>query len=140
MQWLGFALGAPISLLSALTHWPLLAGPSTLTAPLLSAAYAATFLRIIHGDPRIAAVFAPAGKIAATTYITQSVIASIIFTGYGFALAGRLSDWTVLSMAAVLYAAQLAAARTWLRTHRQGPIEYLLRQATYLPQPRGGRG
>ncbi|MFI6865739.1 DUF418 domain-containing protein [Nocardia sp. NPDC050406] len=134
VQWIGFGVGAPISILTAVTHWTWLTAPSMIAAPLLSAAYAATLLRIIHSWPQVASVFAPAGKIAATTYITQSIIASIIFTGYGFALAGHLSPWTVLGTAAVIYAAQLALASLWVRRHRYGPVEYLLRAITYGPK------
>ncbi|MGW4352992.1 DUF418 domain-containing protein [Nocardia sp. NPDC004582] len=132
-QWIGFGIGLPISALAAMTHWLPLAGLSVIAGPLVAAAYGATLLRIIHDHPRVTDVFAPAGRIAATVYIGQSLITSLIFTGYGFALAGRLSDWTVLSLAVVLYAAQLALASPWTRHHRYGPIEYLLRAITYGP-------
>ncbi|MFB7723555.1 DUF418 domain-containing protein [Nocardia sp. NPDC056100] len=135
IQWIGFGVGLPVSIVAALTHWPPLAGPVTVADPLLSAAYAATLLRILHARPRVADIFAPAGKIAATTYISQSIITSIIFTGYGLALAGKLSDWTVLAIAVAIYLTQLAAARIWVRHHRYGPLEWLLRKATYGPTP-----
>lgn len=134
IQWIGFGVGAPVSILVAITHWPMLEALSLLTDPLLSAAYAATLLRIIHARPQIADVFAPAGKIAATTYISQSVITAIIFTGYGFALAGRLSDWAILAIALSIYISQLFLARIWVRHHRYGPLEWLLRAATYGPK------
>lgn len=134
VQLIGFGVGAPVSILGALFHWPLLAGPSLLTAPLLSAAYAATLLRVLHARPRVAEIFAPAGKIAATTYISQSVITSLIFTGYGFALAGRLNDWAIVAIALAIYATQLYLARIYVRRHRYGPIEWLLRAITYGPR------
>ncbi|MBL1073692.1 DUF418 domain-containing protein [Nocardia sp. 2] len=133
IQWIGFGVGAPVSILVACTHWLPLMGPLTLTAPLLTAAYAATLLRIMHAHPAVTAIFAPAGKIAATTYLGQSVLTSIIFTGYGFALAGRVSVWTALAIALVLYLLELAAARRWVRHHRYGPVEWLLRVITYGP-------
>ncbi|MGW4241361.1 DUF418 domain-containing protein [Nocardia sp. NPDC004722] len=135
VQWIGFGVGAPVSILGALFHWPLLAGPSLLTAPLLSAAYAATLLRVVHARPRVAEIFAPAGKIAATTYITQSVITALLFTGYGFALAGRLNGWTIVAIALTIYTIQLYLARIYVRRYRYGPIEWLLRTATYGPRP-----
>ncbi|WP_051178696.1 DUF418 domain-containing protein [Nocardia concava] len=133
VQLIGFGVGAPVSILGALFHWPLLAGPSLLTAPLLSAAYAATLLRLLHTRPRVAEIFAPAGKIAATTYISQSVITSLIFTGYGFALAGHLNAWTIVTIALAIYTTQLYLARIYVQRHRYGPIEWLLRAATYGP-------
>ncbi|MFC3435475.1 DUF418 domain-containing protein [Nocardia seriolae] len=102
--------------------------------PLLAAAYAATLSRIIHSRPGIADIFAPAGRLAATVYIGQSIVAALIFTGYGLALAGRLSDWTILAVALGIYLAQLALARRWVRHHRYGPVEYLLRAITYGPK------
>ncbi|WP_433560655.1 DUF418 domain-containing protein [Nocardia sp. CA-151230] len=134
VQWIGFGVGLPISVLSAITQWMPLAGPAVLAGPLLAAAYAATLLRVIHRHPGTADLFAPAGKLAATVYITQSVITALIFTGYGFAWAGHLSDWTVLATAVAIYATQLSLSRRWIRHHRYGPIEFLLRTITYGPQ------
>ncbi|MFE3255592.1 DUF418 domain-containing protein [Nocardia sp. NPDC059229] len=134
LQWISFGVGLPISALSAITQWMPLAGPTVLAGPLLAAAYAATLLRIIHSHPGTADLFAPAGKLAATVYITQSVITALIFTGYGFALAGHLSDWTVLAIAVAIYITQLALSRRWIRHHGYGPIEFLLRAITYGPR------
>ncbi|MEV6559514.1 DUF418 domain-containing protein [Nocardia sp. NPDC051756] len=130
VQWIGFTVATPICVLAAVTDWPL-AGPAHLVAPLLSAAYAATILRLLHHNSTVQQVFAPAGKIAATNYIGQSLIAAVIFTGYGFALAGKLSEWAVLGIAVVVYAAQLAVSAWYVRRHRYGPIEWVLRAATY---------
>ncbi|MFI9510915.1 DUF418 domain-containing protein [Nocardia sp. NPDC052566] len=129
VQWIGFGIGIPVCVLA--TAWPALTGPAYLAAPLLSAAYAATLLRLLHRYPAVGAVFAPAGKIAATNYIGQSLLTAILFTGYGFALAGRLGDWTVLGIAAAIYAGQLAFSAWYVRRHRYGPIEWALRAATY---------
>lgn len=131
VQWLGFGIGLPVWILCAAVESPWLFGPGYLVAPLLSAAYAATLLRALHRYPVIGAVLAPAGKIAASNYIGQSLVTAIIFTGYGFALAGRLGDWTVLLIGVVVYATQLAISAWYVRTHRYGPIEWVLRTATY---------
>lgn len=133
VQWIGFGVGLPIAALSAMTHWLPLAGPTVIADPLLAAAYAATLLRIIHSHPAITEIFEPAGKIAATVYLGQSLLTALIFTGYGLALAGRLSAWTILCLALLIYLAQLTASRLWIRHHRYGPIEFLLRTATYGP-------
>ncbi|WP_430336003.1 DUF418 domain-containing protein [Rhodococcus sp. ACT016] len=140
IQWIGFGIAAPLALLAAVVDSPYLAGPSALLAPLLATAYAATILRLMHHYSWVTNTFAPAGKIAATNYIAQSVITSIIFTGYGLALVGRLPDWQVLTLAITIYAAQLAISRLWVRHHRYGPVEWVLRRATYgRPQNRPAR-
>jgi uncharacterized protein len=131
IQWLGFGIAAPLSVLTAVVDSPILAGPSALLNPVLAAAYAATMLRLVHRYSWVTRTFAPAGKVAATNYISQSVITSIIFTGYGFALVGCLPDWLVLAIAAGIYIAQLAISNHWMRRHRYGPIEWVLRRATY---------
>ncbi|WP_405164178.1 DUF418 domain-containing protein [Nocardia sp. NBC_01499] len=130
VQWIGFTIAAPICALAAVTDWPL-AGPAHLVAPLLSAAYAATILRLLQRYSVVQRIFAPAGKIAATNYIGQSLIAAVIFTGYGFALAGKLAEWAVLGLAVTIYAGQLAVSAWYVRGHRYGPIEWVLRAATY---------
>lgn len=131
VQLLGFGVAAPICLFTAIVERPALTGLNAIAAPLLAAAYAATMLRLVHRYPWVTSTFAPAGKIAATNYIGQSVITSIIFTGYGLALIGRLPDWQVVCIAAVIYTGQLAVSRQWGRRHRYGPVEWLLRRATY---------
>ncbi|MFG1783425.1 DUF418 domain-containing protein [Rhodococcus oryzae] len=131
IQWIGFGVAAPISVLSAVTEMPILTGSNLLASPVLAAAYGATVLRVMDRHPSITRVLAPAGKLAATNYIGQSVVTAIIFTGYGFALFGRLSDWAVLGIAASVYAIQLAVSAWWVRRHRYGPVEWVLRMATY---------
>ncbi|MGW4097935.1 DUF418 domain-containing protein [Mycobacterium sp. NPDC004974] len=130
-QWIGFGIAAPVSLLMAIVDKPQLAGVTALLDLPLAAAYAATILRLAHHSPRLVGTFGAAGKFAATNYICQSVIASVIFTGYGFALVGQLTNWQVLVIAAAVYGLQLIGSRMWARRHRYGPIEWALRRVTY---------
>lgn len=136
VQWIGFGIAAPFSLLTAALDNPSLAGVTALLNLPLAAAYAATILRLAQHRPRLAQTLGTAGKFAATNYIGQSVIASVIFTGNGFALVGRLPDWLVLLIAVAIYAMQLGASQLWARRHRYGPIEWVLRRATYGPRRR----
>ncbi|MUL82654.1 MULTISPECIES: DUF418 domain-containing protein [unclassified Mycolicibacterium] len=48
-----------------------------------------------------------------------------------------MSDWQVVGVAAVIYTVQLAVSRYWVRHHRYGPIEWVLRRATYGRQRNG---
>lgn len=108
-----------------------------LTAPLLAAAYAATAVRIFHTarGRRIAAALAPAGRMALSNYLGQSLVLAVVLTGYGFAAVGRLATGPVLLLCLVLYAAQLALSAMWMRGHAYGPVEWLLRAATLLRRP-----
>lgn len=131
VQAIGFGLGLPLSVIPVLLHAPHTEALGYVSGPLLAAAYAATFLRIAHARPAVPEVFAPAGRISATVYLSQSAIAAIAFTGYGFAQAGAWSDGAVLAFAVAVFALQLLAARWYTQRVRYGPVEWVLRVATY---------
>ncbi|GGK08248.1 hypothetical protein GCM10010123_42730 [Pilimelia anulata] len=110
-------------------------------SPLLAAGYGAAAIMLFHGVPAIARVFAPAGRMALTNYLTQSVFCAFVFTGYGLGLTGRLGPLAVTGLALALFAAQIVLSAHWLRTHRYGPAEWLLRGFSYreIPVWRAGR-
>ncbi len=136
LQWLGFGLGVPGGILFAWTSGS--EGPlelvgiavNNITSLLLAAAYVATLLRVIKRFPSVSHVLAPAGRVAASNYIGQSVLTCLVFTGYGLALAGRLSPIAVMGVALLVYTVLLWLSAWWLRTHRYGPVEYGLRRLT----------
>jgi len=78
-----------------------------------------------------AAPFAAAGRMAFTNYLTQSLILSLLFYGYGFGLFGQLDPATGLLITIALYASQLAFSTWWLQRYRFGPFEWLWRSLTY---------
>ncbi|WP_228122195.1 DUF418 domain-containing protein [Saccharothrix syringae] len=112
-------------------------GVSILTAPLLAGGYVAVLLRLF--DTRAAAVFAPAGRVALSNYILQSVVLGVVFTAYGFGLMGTLSYGAVAGLVVGIYAVQLALSALWLRSHRYGPLEWLLRAVTTGARPVAAR-
>lgn len=136
IQWIGFGLGVPGGILLAWTADS--PGPMELmgmavnnvTSILLAAAYVATLLRVIRRFPAAGRALAPAGRVAASNYVGQSVLACLVFTGYGLGLAGRLSPIAVMGVALVIYTVLLWLSARWLRTHRYGPVEYVLRRVT----------
>ncbi|MFG3439369.1 DUF418 domain-containing protein [Nonomuraea sp. NPDC047897] len=136
VQWAGFGVGLPGGVLFALTQGS--NGPAellglavnTVTSPLLTAAYVATLLRVVRRFPAVGRSLAPAGRMAASNYLGQSVLACLVFTGYGLALAGRLAPVAVMGVAAALYTVLLLLSAWWLRSHRYGPVEYGLRRLT----------
>lgn len=68
-------------------------------APFLAAAYAATLLRLFTRRPRLAGAFAPAGRMALTNYLAQSLMCVLVFTGLGWGLVGRTSPAQTLLIA-----------------------------------------
>ncbi|MDH5824413.1 DUF418 domain-containing protein [Luteimonas sp. RD2P54] len=84
---------------------------------------------------RLLAPLAPAGRMALTNYLLQSLAGSLLFYGYGLALWGRLGHAGLLLLALAVFALQVAASRWWLARFRFGPAEWLWRWATYGARP-----
>ncbi|MEO5578243.1 MAG: DUF418 domain-containing protein, partial [Sphingomicrobium sp.] len=82
--------------------------------------------------------FAPAGRMALTNYLTQTLIQSVLFMGWGLGQYGQLSIvWVPLASLAI-FAAQVGLSRLWLARFRFGPLEWLWRSLTYgTAQPMG---
>ncbi|WP_278264434.1 DUF418 domain-containing protein [Nocardia sp. AG03] len=140
---IGFGLGVPISVatfVDAMGWWDgpdFVHGLQYLVAPAMTFAYVAVVLRLARSarTGRFAALLAPAGRMAATNYIGQSIVMVLVYTGYGLALADDIPPLGVVAIALVTFAAQLALSAWWLRGHPYGPVEWVLRAATYLDVP-----
>ncbi len=78
---------------------------------------------------------APAGRMALTNYLMQSVICTAIFYGYGLGYFEQLPRaWQPLFVLAV-FLLQVLLSRWWLSRYRYGPMEWLWRWLTYLERP-----
>ncbi|WP_437088108.1 DUF418 domain-containing protein [Streptomyces sp. enrichment culture] len=108
-----------------------------LTAPALSAAYACGLLLWLdtRRGRRFGRAVAPAGRMALTNYLTQSLVMALVLTGYGLARYGRYGTSTVLAACLVLYVVQLCVSHWLLRRVRYGPVEWLLRAVTLARKP-----
>ncbi|WP_051180155.1 DUF418 domain-containing protein [Nocardia concava] len=139
---LGFGVGAPVSLLTFAysverdgtpAYWPLV---QELANPFMTLGYIAGLVALTR-SPWAAAVarLAPAGRMAASNYIGQSIVMMLLYTGYGLALAGKVPVAGVVAIATATFAAQVWLSAWWLHRHTYGPVEWLLRAATYLSIP-----
>jgi uncharacterized protein len=110
---------------------------AVLTAPLLAAAYAATLLRAYgtRWGRRIGGLLAPAGQMALTNYLGQSLVCALIFTGWGLGLVGWVSPLTALLAAVAIFTVQLLVSAWWMARYRYGPVEWVLRAVTYAARP-----
>lgn len=77
---------------------------------------------------------APAGRMALTNYLMQSVICSLVFFGYGLGYWG-LPRAQQLGFVVVVFAVQLALSHWWLARFKYGPMEWLWRAFTYREYP-----
>ena len=74
---------------------------------------------------------APAGRLALTNYVAQSVAMGLLLSGWGFGLAASLGRTELALLALAIVAAQLIASRAWLARFGEGPMEALWRRSTY---------
>lgn len=74
---------------------------------------------------------APAGQMALTNYVVQSVVLGLLFYGYGAGLMGQVGVSVGLSISAALFVAQVFVSSRWLQSHRYGPLEWAWRSLTY---------
>ena len=84
---------------------------------------------------RLLGLLAPAGRMALTNYLLQSVIASLVFYGYGLAMWGRIGHVGLVLLALAVFALQVVASHWWLARYRFGPLEWAWRWLTYGSRP-----
>ena len=77
---------------------------------------------------------APAGRMALTNYIGQSVLGSLYFYGYGLGHWGMPRSQQVLYVL-VVFVLQVLFSHWWLSKFRFGPLEWLWRWMTYGTRP-----
>ena len=139
----GFLLGAPIQIIAALVlvRNEQSAEPSEATyllallisfiaAPLLSMFYIGLIRKLVEEKPHLVSWMKPAGQMSLTIYISQSVIASVIFGPWGFGLFQDLQTWQVILLACGIWLLLVYLASFWLKKHSQGPLEKLVNSLT----------
>ncbi|WP_394844722.1 DUF418 domain-containing protein [Pendulispora brunnea] len=107
---------------------------SAISAPLLALGYAAGILLLLHRGglgQRAFAALAPVGRMAFTNYLTQSMVFSTVFYGYGLGLIGQVGYTVPALMGISFYALQCVVSTYWLRHFRFGPFEWVWRCLTY---------
>ncbi|HBD20353.1 MAG TPA: hypothetical protein DC063_09915 [Arenimonas sp.] len=78
---------------------------------------------------------APAGRMALTNYLLQSLVMTTLFFGYGLGWFGQLPRaWQPLLVLA-FFGLQVALSQWWMARFRFGPAEWLWRAATYAQRP-----
>ncbi len=79
---------------------------------------------------------APAGQMALTNYLSQSLVWTVICYGYGLGLASDLQARALhVPLALAFFALQVQWSHWWLARYEYGPMEYLWRWFTYLEKP-----
>ena len=71
------------------------------------------------------------GQMAFTNYLTQSILASLIFYGFGLGFAGEFNRLGQQAVVWFVWAVQILWSIAWLSRFRFGPAEWLWRSLTY---------
>ena len=108
-------------------------GVFAIAVPALTLAYAAglSLLWLRLGTRPWLRWLAPPGRMALTTYLSQTVILVLLFYGYGLGWMFEIGQLSCLLLALLIFAAQCVASRLWLIYFRFGPVEWAWRCATY---------
>jgi uncharacterized protein len=107
---------------------------SAIGGVLMSLGYLAWIVRGLQSVRWASALawFAPAGRMALTNYLLQSIVCTWLFYGYGLGYFEKLPRVWHVPLVLVLFALQVLASRWWLRRFRFGPMEWVWRSLTYL--------
>ena len=138
---IGLAAGLPLSLVGTELSSDVPGPPDlrglietilqSISSPALALAYTAGLCLLFRRAPRAMLALAPAGRMALTNYLAQSVAGVLIFYGIGFRLFGTVSLTRALAGCLVFFVAQTIASRAWLSIAMFGPAEWLWRTFTY---------
>lgn len=104
-------------------------------AQAMSLGYLAWILRLLDAGARWLRWLAPAGRMALTNYLGQSLVCTLVFYGYGLGYFEQLPRAWQVPFVFALFALQVLSSRWWLARYRYGPAEWLWRAVTYLRVP-----
>ena len=76
-------------------------------------------------------LLAPAGRMALSNYLVQSIVCTLVFYGYGLGFFEHLPRFWQVPFALGLFAIQVLYSQWWMARFRFGPAEWLWRSLTY---------
>ena len=74
--------------------------------------------------------FQAVGKTALTSYVTQSIVGLLVFSGIGLGLLGEIGVTMTTLVCVVVFALQILVSQLWLKRFRYGPLEWVWRSLT----------
>jgi len=72
------------------------------------------------------------GKMSLTNYITQSIFGAFIYFPIGLHLAPYCGYTISLLIGIIIFIIQVLLCKWWLKTHKQGPLEYIWHKLTWM--------
>lgn len=114
--------------------WALAQLPAAVGIPALACFYVSAIVLLFQRDAwrRRLLWLAPAGRMALTNYLAQTLLHLFIFYGFaGLGLMGRVGASFCVLASILIFALQIFYSRWWLARFRFGPCEWLWRTLTY---------
>ena len=133
----GIVTGAALSAVLAVIVWS--GGfelPTTMIAlqtwsmpahPVMALAYAALIILLIRERGALTQRFAAVGRAAFTNYLGTSIVATLVFNGWGLGLYDKLSRAECWLLVPIVWLIMLAWSKPWLDRFRYGPFEWAWR-------------
>lgn len=99
----------------------------------LAMAYVALFMLSFQAaaGKKILSLVAPAGKMAFSNYIMQSLIGNFVFLGAGLGYMGQVGPVFYTIFGITVFILQVIISSIWLKYFNYGPVEWIWRSATY---------
>ena len=83
-------------------------------------------------EGRVQRILVPYGKMSLTDYVSQSIIGSFLYFGYGLGLHQYCGTTYSLLIGIAFFLLQLVFAHWWFRHFRRGPLETLWHRLTWI--------
>ena len=80
----------------------------------------------------ILSLLAPYGRMSLTNYLSQSLLGGFLFYNWGLGLYRHTGITVCFFIGICVIYFQYIFCRWWLRSHRQGPLEWLWKKATWI--------
>jgi uncharacterized protein len=99
----------------------------------LAMAYVGLFMLAFQTRPgkKFLSLIAPAGKMAFSNYIMQSLVGIFVFLPPGLGLMGTIGPFYFTIFGIGFFIIQVIYSTIWLKYFNYGPVEWLWRSATY---------
>lgn len=93
----------------------------------MAVGYAAAIILASRKVGPLAQRIAAAGRCAFSNYLGTSIVASLVFYGWGLGFYGSLQRWQAWLLAPVLWSIMLLWSKPWLERFHYGPFEWAWR-------------
>ena len=104
-------------------------------APIASLGIAAAVILLARGGGAVVTDFSRVGRMAFTNYLSQTLLCTFVFHGWGLGYFGQIGFARQLWVVLAVWIVQIIWSVLWLSRFRYGPLEWLWRWATYGRRP-----